>query len=386
MTGIPHVGSKGVLARADFDRLFAALAAAGYTVVGPTKEDDAVVYREIESTGALPRGWRSSQSAGRYRLEPREDEALFGYVSGTQSWKPYFFRPTRLLWRAKRNGATFSIERPPEDAPRFALLGVRACEIAAMELQDKVFAAGAAPDPDYSLRRANALIVAVNCGEAGDTCFCTSTDTGPKVTRGFDLALTELVDSARHEFLVEVGTAKGAAVAQSLPLAVATADHEAAAEACSVRAAQGMERTLQTEGLKELLQSSQDHPHWNSVAERCLACTNCTLVCPTCFCNTTEDVGELDGATVERRQRWDSCFSLDFSHLHGGSVRPSVASRYRQWMTHKLAHWIDQYGQSGCVGCGRCITWCPAAIDITAEAATLRALVEGKDGDGITPA
>ncbi len=113
-----------------------------------------------------------------------------------------------------------------------------------------------------------------------------------------------------------------------------------------------------------------DHPIWDDIAARCLACTNCTLVCPTCFCSTVEDATDLLG-TATRTRRWDSCFSSDFSNLHGHPVRSSTRSKYRQWMTHKLSYWYDQFGMSGCVGCGRCITWCPVAIDITAEMAQL---------------
>jgi sulfhydrogenase subunit beta (sulfur reductase) len=134
-----------------------------------------------------------------------------------------------------------------------------------------------------------------------------------------------------------------------------------------------MGRQMDTNGLKELLQGNPTHKQWDDVAARCLTCANCTMVCPTCFCTTVEDHTDLTGQTAERVRRWDSCFTLDFSYIHGGSVRTETKSRYRQWMTHKLASWIDQFGTSGCVGCGRCITWCPVGIDITAEVAAIRA-------------
>ena len=121
--------------------------------------------------------------------------------------------------------------------------------------------------------------------------------------------------------------------------------------------------------MQELLQGNLEHPRWDDVAERCLTCGNCTMVCPTCFCTTVEDHSDLAGRRAERKRRWDSCFTMDFSYIHGGSVRDQARSRYRQWMTHKLASWIDQFGTSGCVGCGRCITWCPVGIDITEEVA-----------------
>ena len=227
-------------------------------------------------------------------------------------------------------------------------------------------------DHDYCLRRENALIIAVNCGQAGGTCFCESMQTGPQVTSGFDLALTEILDDGQHRFLVEVGSTKGGDLLDEIDSIGATdADYSAAAAAIANAKGQ-MGRTMDISDVKELLQGNQEHPRWDEVASRCLTCGNCTMVCPTCFCTTVEDVTGLDGDHAERWTRWDSCFTLDFSYIHGGIVRGSSKSRYRQWMTHKLAHWIDQFGTSGCVGCGRCITWCPVGIDITEEVAAIR--------------
>jgi sulfhydrogenase subunit beta (sulfur reductase) len=220
----------------------------------------------------------------------------------------------------------------------------------------------------------------VNCGEAGGTCFCVSMDTGPKARAGFDLALTELLDGDDHRFLVEVGSAAGGAVLAGLPHGGASAD-DLARRRRSARTASRMGRKLDTDGLKELLQSNPTHKRWDDVAKRCLTCANCTMVCPTCFCTTVEDHSDLTGQTAERVRKWDSCFTLDFSYIHGGSVRLEARSRYRQWMTHKLASWIDQFGTSGCVGCGRCITWCPVGIDITEEAAAIRATRAGQGGE-----
>lgn len=144
------------------------------------------------------------------------------------------------------------------------------------------------------------------------------------------------------------------------------------AEDIVAKTAQQMGRELNTDNLKNLLYQNYEHPRWEDVANRCLSCGNCTMVCPTCFCTAVEDTTDLTGESAERWRKWDSCFTLDFTHLHGGSVRVSTKSRYRQWMTHKLATWIDQFGGSGCVGCGRCITWCPVGIDITEEVAAMR--------------
>jgi ferredoxin len=138
-----------------------------------------------------------------------------------------------------------------------------------------------------------------------------------------------------------------------------------------------MGRQLDTGGIKDLLYDNFEHPRWDDVASRCLTCGNCTMVCPTCFCFSITEVTDLAGLQAEQQRSWDSCFTVEHSNLHGGPVRVSGRSRYRQWMTHKLATWIDQFGTSGCVGCGRCITWCPVGIDITEEAAAIRA----SDGD-----
>jgi len=366
------VGSRSVLQRSDFPRLLTAIAAAGYAIVGPTVRDGAIVYGPIQSESDLPVGWTDRQEAGTYRLERRNDGALFGYNVGPHSWKKYLFPSRERLFTAHRTDASFSISpEPTEDAPK-AYLGVRACEVAAIRIQDRVFIGGAAVDPGYAARRRPVLLVAVQCGQAGGTCFCTSMGTGPAVKDGFDLSLTERVEGDRHEFLVEVGTDRGAAVLSGVPLRPAGTDDVAAMTATVERTARSMGRTLDTDGIHDLLLGRLEDPEWEKVGERCLACTNCTMACPTCFCHSTEEVPDLDATQVERWRRWDSCFNLGFSELHTGSVRPTVPSRYRQWMTHKLASWYDQFGSSGCVGCGRCVTWCPVGIDITAEARTIR--------------
>jgi sulfhydrogenase subunit beta (sulfur reductase) len=374
--------SAAVIERGNLQRLLDALRAEGYETVGPTLRDGAIVYDAIERIEELPAGWTDRQDAGRYRLERRSDQTLFGYAVGPHSWKRYL-HPARLpLWRARREGAGFRIEPMAEDAPRYAFIGVRSCELHAIAVQDRVLIGDRFADPDYRARRGGAFIVAVNCGQAGGTCFCASMKTGPKVEAGFDLALTELLDASRHEFLVEVGSEQGKSVLERIPHRAADDAERAAVEALVARTARSMGRELQAEGLPELLLRNLEHPRWEEVAARCLTCGNCTMACPTCFCTTVEDASDLSGETAERARRWDSCFTLDFSHLHGGSVRSSAKSRYRQWMTHKLATWVEQFGTSGCVGCGRCITWCPVGIDITEEARTIRQSDGAQGGNG----
>lgn len=362
-----------LLDREGLDALIAALAARGFTVIGPTLRDGAIVYDRIKDIDALPAGWTDRQEAGHYRLERRTDPALFGYAVGPQAWKRFLHPPEERLWRARRTEAGFALDAVPLPAERFAFIGVRACDLHAIAIQDRVFLGGAYRDPGYAARREGAFLVAVNCAVAGGTCFCTSMGSGPRADSGFDLALTELIGPDRHDFLTVAGSEAGAALLATLPTRPAGAEAVAAAEAVSARTAASMGRQLDTAGLKERLQANPEHPRWDEAAARCLACANCTMVCPTCFCTSVSDHSDLAGSEAERVKRWDSCFTGDFSFIHGGPVRPGRTARYRQWLTHKLAHWIDQFGSSGCVGCGRCITWCPVGIDLTAEAAAIGA-------------
>ena len=353
--------------------LVAALWAAGYRVLGPTVGEGAIVYGEVRTVADLPAGYTDEQDAGHYRLRQRDDGALFGYNVGPHSLKRFLLPPRERLFTTIRTGKQLAVEPEPVSTEKLAFLGAKACELAALLTQDRVFSSDQHPDVQYLARRRGMFLVGVSCTKAGGSCFCSSMGTGPKVESGADLALTEVVTASEHYFLVEIKTAAGATLAERLPLRPATVDEQRQAELRITDAATQMGRHLSTVGLKELLARSTDSPHWDEVASRCLSCANCTLACPTCFCNTVEDVTDLAGDHSERWRRWDSCFHDDFSYLHGGSVRASVKSRYRQWLTHKLSTWIDQFGTSGCVGCGRCITFCPVGIDLTAECTALQA-------------
>ena len=375
-----RVGTYSVLERANLDELFAALSKRGYRLVGPTVREGAIVYDELKSAADLPAGWTDEQNGGTYRLKRRSDDALFGYTVGPHSWKKFLHPPLVRLWEANRTGGVFQIREEKPEAQKTAFIGVRSCDLHAIAVQDKVFLNGRYTDPHYRARREKAFIVALNCTEAGGTCFCVSMGTGPKAASGFDLALTEVREQDRHYFVVEVGTEFGAEILAELPHREVEQGEKTAADDMVAKTALEMGRRMDTTNIKELLYQNYEHPRWDQVAARCLTCANCTMVCPTCFCTTVEDVTDLTGEHAERWQRWDSCFTRDFSYIHGGSIRATPKSRYRQWMTHKLATWIDQFGTSGCVGCGRCITWCPVAIDITEEVRAIREAPQSPKG------
>ena len=359
----PETEGPAFLARADLQVLFDLLREDGRRLIGPTVADGSIIYDDITSVDELPCGWGDEQAPGLYRLRRNGDERLFGYVVGPTAWKKWTFPAVVPLTRATRDGHLVTFAPEQAAPPKLAFLGARACEIAALGISDRVLMGAEFIDPDYKARRANVFIVAVQCTTSASTCFCTSMGTGPEVTEGFDLSLTEL-DAG---FLLEVGTPAGRAVRARLPLRAANAAEQyvAAATVAAVRARIG--DPVPTDGLHDRLLAQLDHPRWAQVAERCITCGNCTLACPTCFCTSVTQTTDLTGANAVANRNWDSCFSPGFAKVAGGSFRSRPRDRYRQWLTHKFATWWDQFGTSGCVGCGRCITWCPVGIDVRAE-------------------
>jgi sulfhydrogenase subunit beta (sulfur reductase) len=366
------------LAAADLDSLLDALRRRGYRLVGPTLADGAIVQGELASAADLPAGWTDEQAPGSYRVERRADDALFGYAVGPHSWKSELLPPRVRLWQARREEGGLALEEEPLASQPTAFLGVRPCELAAIAIQDTVFLAGSFRDRDYAARRADVFLVAVECGSPSGLCFCSSLGTGPGATEGFDLALTELLEG-EHRFLVRAGSSAGEAVLDELPTRPATREDVDAAGLVVAASTRETSGRFDADGVHDLLLGHLESPVWDDVAERCLTCGNCTLVCPTCFCTHVEDTSSLDGATAGRVRVWDTCFSVRYAEMHGGNTRPTPRARYRQWLTHKLATWEDQFGASGCVGCGRCIAWCPVGIDIRSEVAAIRAEEEERE-------
>ncbi len=355
------------LPKAALQTVIETLRTTGHTVIGPTVDQEAIVYQELHDITQLPIGWTDEQAPGHYRLRPRDDQAWFGYAVGPHSWKRYLFPPSLVVSSAEHSAGNWTFQTPELPTTRYAFLGVRACELAALRVQDRVFAGQAYQDPYYQAVRSHALLIAVNCTQAAATCFCTSMDTGPRCTAGFDLALTELDDG----FVVEIGTERGAEILAAVETRLATSADLESAQTRRQQAVDQITRTLEMTELRDRFFANLQHPRWEELGERCLSCTNCTMVCPTCFCHSVVEVRDLNLDRVDRERRWDSCFTPDFSHMSGGPVRNTTAARYRQWLTHKLASWHDQFDTSGCVGCGRCITWCPVGIDLTEETAII---------------
>ncbi len=352
----------------DFENLITLLKDKGYTTVGPTVQNETIIYSEISGTNNLPIGYTDEQTPAKYRLRKMENETFFHFIVGPQSWKKFLYPPFQKIFTAYYNKNKLEIHQDEADDQKYAFIGVRACEISSIEILDRVFIGGEFQNNRYKNIRKNSIIIGINCSKAESNCFCTSMHTGPEINRGYDVALTEVLTDSQHYFIAKPGSPKGEEILNELNLKDATEEQIDKADEIIQNTKSQINKFLDTQNLKEILLKNIESPVWDEISKRCLACGNCTMVCPTCFCMTIEDYTDLTKSKAERIQKWDSCFTLEYSYIHGGSVRVSTASRYRQWLTHKLASWHEQFGTSGCVGCGRCITWCPVGIDITEEA------------------
>lgn len=356
-----------------FEQLLILIKNDGYKLYGPTVRDEVIIYDELLTAQDLPIGWMDEQDPGKYRLKPRNDKAYFGYNLGPHSWKKYLFPSKEKLYSIKKDGNKLAIlqEIAPVDE-KMAFIGVRACEMQAIFVLDKVFNTKLATYPQYQKRRESTFIMAVNCTTAANTCFCASMQSGPAVKEGYDLSLTEVINETQHYFILVIGSERGRAICEPLTFQPAATHESDLARLHVERTIEKMIRKVDNANIHEVLANSFESKQWDKVAERCINCANCTMACPTCFCSNTEDVVSIDSTHVDRWQSWESCFNLSHSYVHGGSIRTSAESRYRQWLTHKFGTWWDQFGVSGCVGCGRCITWCPVGIDVTEELTQLQ--------------
>jgi ferredoxin len=362
------------LPRAALAELIAILQADGYTVMGPKQTGAAIMLGAITSVDELAHGWRDEQEGGKYRLLPGDPDLTFEYVVGMNSIRSFLFPAQQRLYACHVDRDRFVLDAGPAQIPKLAFVGIRPCDLAALKIQDRVFGLADARTPrctaedSYAEARRQALFVVVNCTRPARTCFCASMGTGPAAHEGYDLCLTEL----RAGFVIEAGSDMGQKLLARLPLREPSSAELELAELKLHNARDHMGRRLEVAGLKQVLDETLEHPHWDDVAKRCLSCGNCTMVCPTCFCTTVYDTTDLETGGITRTRQWESCHSHQFSYTTAGPVRSTVRGRYRHWLRHKLCTWWDQFGCSGCVGCGRCITWCPVGIDLTAETARLR--------------
>ena len=365
---LPEIGSTITIPKAAFNSILSHLKEEGYLPIGPRVKNETLVYEAIDNLEDLPKGYSTEQRPGHFRLFQNRHSRYFDIIPGAHSWKQFLFPPRAELFALRKNENGWETTTQETEAPKYAFIGVRACELAAIQIQDNIFMRSDFTDPIYRARRERVVIISVNCTHPDETCFCTSMGTGPRVKDGFDLNLTELDDV----FVLTIGSELARRLLTGVPFEDARGYVLTNVEHRLEHAEQKMRRTLDTQDLPELILEHLDHPYWNEIGKRCLSCANCTQVCPTCFCWDTVDAMSLNGEETRRERVWDSCFNPGYSYQAGGNTRPTIYSRYRQWLSHKLGTWKQQYGTFGCVGCGRCITWCPAEIDLTEEVVALR--------------
>jgi sulfhydrogenase subunit beta (sulfur reductase) len=367
-------GSKPVteqqlfLPRQDFNRLIQFLMDKGYRCIGPVLRDAAIQYLPITDAGDLPKGAELQQAPAVYQIDQGQSERLFSWANGPSALRPILFPAHETLWQAQRDqSGVLKFSPGAVDMEPTAVIGVKGCDLAAMQLQDQHFLTPGSEDPQYKKRRDSILLIGVDCSHPSATCFCASTGDGPEVSTGFDLAMSELDDG----FILRAGTELGAELLRSLGLSPASDDQIQRSDEQNRSAVATQTRQLPDADLHRLLFERPYHPYWKQIAERCTACGSCTSVCPTCFCFSEHAETSLDASSSQQIREWSSCFIPGHSTFCNHPVRTDIATRYRQWATHKLAGWYEQFGRSGCVGCGRCISWCPVGIDITQAAASV---------------
>ena len=353
----------------DLTTLISLLQKKGYKTIGPTIKENALVLTDVNKLEDFPIGYSTVQEKGSFRLKQNLNKQYFGFTTGHDSWKQFLFPPQCVLFDSSKDNGHWKETLEMEDDQKQAFIGVRPCDLAAITIQDNVFIRDDFTDPIYKAKRQNLLIISVSCSDPAPTCFCSSMGTGPKAETGFDLNLIEL----DNLFLVEVGSDAGLSLMREIPWELASAYHLQTSNQINLDSQNSIQRKMEDlKNLPEMLINNLGSPMWEQISENCLNCGSCTQVCPTCFCWDMVDNTNLPGNKTERVRIWDSCFNPTYSAQAGGNIRATTMPRYRQWLTHKFSTWINQFGSLGCTGCGRCIVWCPAKIDITENISKLQ--------------
>ncbi len=357
------------LSRNNFQSLIDYLVEQDYSVIAPTIKQDAIHYQPIHHIDEMVCSYHEQSSAGSYQLVKDQSGKYFNWSNGVSCLKPWFFKPHETLWQLNLNKTPPQYQAIIPKEQKKAFIGVRACDLAALQLQDQHFLQDKYLHQQYHANRQQSIFIAVHCAAPSTNCFCTSTEDGPECSQGFDIVMTELESG----FILQGENTFSQKLIDHLPVETVSKQSWQEQDDILKRAKQKIQRAFNPEKVAKKLQQRLHDNIWQDIAEKCLACGNCTLVCPSCFCSKQGDEMPLAGNKVEHIQYWDSCFSEQHSYLGGIVIHQNIADRYKQWINHKLNWWFEQYGRSGCVGCGRCISWCPTGIDFFQQA---RALTE----------
>ncbi len=281
--------------------------------------------------------------------------------------KKYQFLPADQVLAYTKEARMVEVRGAAVEADETVVLGSRPCDAFAVRSLDGVFTTEPAFDP-YRVRREKTTIVSMSCHQPAETCFCTSAGIGPDSTEGSDLLLTEVSGG----FFVEVVTEKGRELVATCREYFTEAGEEGTGERNRAGALlrEKVTREAQYEAVRRVLDRPEtfSHEEWEKIGQTCIGCGVCTFLCPTCHCFDIVDEPVLDRGS--RWKIWDACQFADFTlEASGHNPRDRQYKRYRNRVFCKFKYYIDFYQMTGCVGCGRCIRYCPVGIDIT-EAAT----------------
>jgi len=344
----------------ELTQIVAVLMAEGYTVIGPKDKKLALNLEKLSSPDELALGFVSEEKEGYYRLKPAKTLAIDA-AKPMNSPKYYTEKANQLLYTASQVNNQWEFKTAVVEPEPIAFFGLNACDVASLYILDLTFKQEF-KDPVYEKnRQAVQFVVGVNCTHPGNNCFCSTYNTGPRLTYPYDLGLTCLGET----YLVEAGSQKGKEVLAKLKSEPASQAHLQQKETLLEKAKKQMSKAFNLKKACQVLADNYEHPYWDEPSERCLSCANCINVCPTCYCYQIYRRANLSADEVAVFRSLDACHHLEFAAVHGGNFRPRRVDRLRHWVNHKIFWTIEQYGVPGCVGCGRCITWCPTAIDIT---------------------
>jgi sulfhydrogenase subunit beta (sulfur reductase) len=289
-------------------------------------------------------------------------DAVLDFANTRMSAKEVFFPRTEVMFLYDG----LQVEEPPRAEGERVLFGVRPCDAASFCLLDSVFDTPEYPSVYYGDRRARTYVVVIGCTRPLNTCFCTTVGSGPCDDKGADVLLSDV----GTKYVVQAITEKGESLLEgAVLLQEATPDDLREQARLAQEAAQRVSSGVVIEGLKERLDTMFDNPLWALVAEKCLGCGVCAYVCPTCHCFDVLDEADWPGVAGESRGRrvriWDCCqYPLFTQHASGHNPRPSGTGRIRQRIMHKFHYFVENFGETACIGCGRCVRNCPVNLDI----------------------
>lgn len=311
-----------------------------YRVFFPMKTGDVVRFEELtETLEEVPeRGEYSNTNVPPKELMFPETETLFRYRLGEDDIEP----------------------EAPDSSEKRAVFWIRPCDAQSYSILDKLFGWDY-PDPYYQNRREATTLVGLACEDPCANCFCTSLGGGPAAEEHLDALMFDLGDV----FYLKTLTEKGEELAGAADSVLDKAD-DASVKAAGKQAdeAEGkISRKIDTQGIPEKLPGLYGSPFWEQFSDRCLGCGICTFLCPTCHCFDIQD--ETDHFDGRRARMWDTCMFCEYSlHASGHNPRPTRKERTRNRISHKYSYYPENFGVIACVGCGRCINFCPVNIDI----------------------